>query len=274
MRPETKSNKQTFLLEKIRVVKQSNLERNYHIFYIMAAGASAKDRERWELKPAQSYHYMNQSCCYDRRDGVKDIDLHIELQEAFVTMGFDIAAQDDCLQCVASILALGNLEFEQIPGARDDEQQARPNKESTGATATAAKLLGVTSESLLHSLTARKVTAGTTHVTIFLTPEQAAHARDAMAKALYAATFAWVVAHTNKSIHGEAGATGGGLADGSGAAEFNTDKMFIGLLDIFGFEIFAENYYEQFLINYANEVLQQQFNDFVFRQEQVRSIVL
>ncbi|CAN0581412.1 unnamed protein product, partial [Ectocarpus sp. 12 AP-2014] len=102
----------TFLLEKIRVVKQSKLERNYHIFYIMAAGASPKDRENWELQPAGSYHYMNQSGCYDRRDGVKDIDLHVELQEAFSTMGFDKAVQNDCLGCVASILALGNLEFE------------------------------------------------------------------------------------------------------------------------------------------------------------------
>lgn len=116
---------QTFLLEKIRVVKQSNLERNYHIFYIMVAGASVKDREKWELRPAQSYHYMNQSGCYDRRDGVKDIDLHVELQEAFSTMGFDMAAQNDSLGCVAAILALGNLEFEQIPGARDDEKQVR-----------------------------------------------------------------------------------------------------------------------------------------------------
>ncbi|CAM9911573.1 unnamed protein product [Pylaiella littoralis] len=260
----------TFLLEKIRVVKQSNLERNYHIFYIMVAGASAKERESWELQPAQAYHYMNQSGCYDRRDGVKDIDLHVELQEAFSTMGFDRAAQNDCLGCVASILALGNLEFEQIPGARDDEQQARLNESSGKAMKTAARMLGVSAEALLHCLTARKVTAGTTHVTIFLTPEQSAHARDAMAKALYAATFAWVVAHTNKSIQGEeaSSSAAGDVVGGVGGAEFNTDKMFIGLLDIFGFEVFADNFYEQFLINYANEVLQQQFNDFVFRQEQ------
>ncbi|CAM9404599.1 unnamed protein product [Scytosiphon promiscuus] len=251
----------TFLLEKIRVVKQSRLERNYHIFYIMAAGASAKDRETWELKPPQTYHYMNQSGCYDRRDGVKDVDLHVELQEAFSTMGFDRGAQDDCLGCVASILALGNLEFEQIPGARDDEQQARLPERSAGAMKTAARLLGVSGEDLLHCLTARKVTAGTTHVTIFLTPEQSAHARDAMAKALYAATFAWVVAHTNKSIQGDE-------ASSSATVCCTLKKRFIGLLDIFGFEVFAENFYEQFLINYANEVLQQQFNDFVFRQEQ------
>lgn len=120
------------MLEKIRVVKQSKLERNYHIFYIMAAGASAKDREKWELQSAQNYHYMNQSGCFDRRDGVKDIDLHVELQEAFSTMGFDKAAQDDCLGCVAAILALGNLEFEQIPGARDDEKQVRSERHVIG----------------------------------------------------------------------------------------------------------------------------------------------
>ncbi|CAM9878291.1 unnamed protein product, partial [Ectocarpus sp. 12 AP-2014] len=209
-----------------------------------------------------------------------DIDLHVELQEAFSTMGFDKAVQNDCLGCVASILALGNLEFEEIPGARDDQQQARLKESSLGAMKTAARLLGVSADTLAHCLTAREVTAGTTHVTIFLTPEQSAHARDAMAKALYAATFSWVVAHTNKSIQGDdASAAAAAVADGvggaavaaagvNGGAEFNTDKMFIGLLDIFGFEVFAENFYEQFLINYANEVLQQQFNDFVFRQEQ------
>lgn len=243
----------------------------------MSAGASANDRKRWELKSPQNYHYMNQSGCFDRRDGVKDIDLHVELQEAFSTMGFDKEAQDQCLRCVASILALGNLEFEEIPGARDDEQQARPTDQSKPAMVTAAKLLGVSSDALIHCLTARKVTAGTTHVTIFLTAEQAAHARDAMAKALYAATFAWVVSQTNKSISGVE-ATGtmvdGMVDEGKSAAEFNTDKMFIGLLDIFGFEVFIENFYEQFLINYANEVLQQQFNDFVFRQEQVGALLL
>ncbi|CAN0529709.1 unnamed protein product, partial [Scytosiphon promiscuus] len=85
--------------------------------------------------------------------------LHVELQEAFSTMGFDRGAQDDCLGCVASILALGNLEFEQIPGARDDEQQARLHDRSAGAMKTAARLLGVSGEDLLHCLTARKVTA-------------------------------------------------------------------------------------------------------------------
>ncbi|CAB1101315.1 unnamed protein product [Ectocarpus sp. CCAP 1310/34] len=93
-------------------------------------------------------------------------------------------------------------------------------------------------------------------VTIFLTMEQSRHARDALAKAVYAAMFEWVVGRTNECIEAKQ------------AEVMTEDRIFIGLLDIFGFEIFANNYFEQFLINYANEVLQQQFNNFVFRQEQ------
>jgi len=86
-----------------------------------------------------------------------------------------------------------------------------------------------------------------------LNPEQASEARDGLAKAVYSALFEWVVGRVNKSIQ---------VAPGVRAASF------IGLLDIFGFESFKHNGFEQFLINYCNEVLQQQFNQFVFEAEQ------
>ncbi|CAM9415445.1 unnamed protein product [Chrysoparadoxa australica] len=251
----------TFLLEKIRVVKQTKEERNYHIFYMLDAGASQDQKQRWEMGAIKDYHYTNQSNCYDRRDGVTDKELYAELMGAFATMGFTEQQQADSFDICATVLALGNVSFEAIPSALDDGPQAKITSASKKYLDIAAKLMGVKSDAFIECLISRQVTAGLNHqVTIYLTAEQANAARDAMAKAIYAGMFEWIVQRTNNCIdRGNEGAVSSG---------FNTDKTFIGLLDIFGFEIFKSNYYEQFLINYANEVLQQQFNDFVFRQEQ------
>ncbi|KAG5187970.1 myosin-like protein [Tribonema minus] len=254
----------TFLLEKVRVVKQSALERNYHIFYALYAGATPDQRKHWDLKEPQAYKYTNQSGCYDRRDGVTDRAVFDELMAAFDTMGVTEMQYGGCFDVIAAILALGNVAFADIPGAADDAPHAAATPESKPFLATAARLLGTDAEAIVTALTSRQVTAGLNHqVTIYLEAEQANSARDALSKALYAAMFTWMVKRTNASMDRASNAEAS-----SADADFAMDKPFIGLLDIFGFEIFKENFFEQFLINYANEMLQQQFNDFVFRQEQ------
>ncbi|KAG5187977.1 myosin-like protein, partial [Tribonema minus] len=256
----------TFLLEKVRVVKQSALERNYHIFYALHAGATPDQRKHWDLKEPQAYTYTNQSGCYDRRDGVTDAAVFAELADAFATMGVTGAERGGCFDVIAAVLALGNIEFKDVPGAADDAAKAELAEAGGPFLATAARLLGTDEAAVVTALTSRQVTAGLNHqVTIYLEAEQAASARDALSKALYAALFTWIVKRTNKSLDRASNSESGSE---SPEASFATDKPFIGLLDIFGFEIFKENFFEQFLINYANEMLQQQFNDFVFRQEQ------
>lgn len=79
----------TFLLEKVRVVKHSAMERNYHIFYMLAKGAPPELTKEWELGDLRSHMFTSQSGCYDRRDGVLDSDLYVELIEAFRVMGFE-----------------------------------------------------------------------------------------------------------------------------------------------------------------------------------------
>jgi myosin-5 len=89
---------------------------------------------------------------------------------------------------------------------------------------------------------------------------QAVDARDALAKALYSQLFDWLVARVNKGIR-PASAT----SDSTAAVPV---KAFVGILDIFGFEAFERNSFEQLCINYTNETLQQHFNQFVFKLEQ------
>lgn len=70
-------------------MKHSAMERNYHIFYMLAKGAPPELRQEWELGDLRSHMFTSQSGCYDRRDGVQDSDLYVELIEAFRVMGFE-----------------------------------------------------------------------------------------------------------------------------------------------------------------------------------------
>ena len=81
-------------------------------------------------------------------------------------------------------------------------------------------------------------------ISVDLTLEAANDARDALAKTLYAALFGWLVGRVNHAlaIHSKAAA------------------VQLSILDIYGFECFKENSFEQLCINYANERLQQLFN--------------
>ncbi|XP_076837392.1 unconventional myosin-X [Brachyhypopomus gauderio] len=230
-----------YLLEKNRVVRQNPGERNYHIFYALLAGTSAEQREAFSLLPAEQFHYLSQSGCV-RDHTINDTQTFQEVLNALRTMQFGEENIREVLRLLAGILHLGNIEFLTAGGAQVS---------SKSALSSAAELLGLDCAQLAEVLTHRSMILRGEEISTPLTVEQAGDSRDSMAMALYSQCFTWIISKLNKRIHG------------------NENFKSIGILDIFGFENFEVNRFEQFNINYANEKLQEYFNKHIFSLEQL-----
>lgn len=238
----------TYLLEKVRLPFQQPGERNFHIFYQMIAGGSLEDRQKWNIHAVEDIHYINQGSVYE----LQYVDDHEEyelMRKALQTLGFEEEYQS-CLMCVmAGILHLGQLLFE----SDGDEGSLLSNDPLVVASlGSVSELCGVPLEALKHAITIRIMTTRNETYEIKLKPNESSNARDALAKALYGKVFDWIVTTINRSIQ----------------VEKKQVRADIGVLDIFGFECFKLNSFEQLCINYTNETLQQQFNQFVFKMEQ------
>uniref|UniRef100_A0A3B1IEH2 Unconventional myosin-Va n=1 Tax=Astyanax mexicanus TaxID=7994 RepID=A0A3B1IEH2_ASTMX len=238
------ANMRTYLLEKSRVVFQADEERNYHIFYQLCASAHLPEFKALKLGGANDFHYTKQG----RNpviDGVDDAKEMSTTRNAFILLGINESYQMGLFQVLAAILHLGNVEVKD----RDADSSIIPpnNRHLT----VFCELMGVTYQDMSHWLCHRKLKTATETYIKPIPKLQAINARDALAKHIYAKLFNWIVDHVNKALHSTV-----------------KQHSFIGVLDIYGFETFEINSFEQFCINYANEKLQQQFNMHVFKLEQ------
>ncbi|KAL3517759.1 hypothetical protein ACH5RR_020348 [Cinchona calisaya] len=236
----------TYLLERSRVCQVSDPERNYHCFYMLCA-APEEDLQRYKLGDPRSFHYLNQTNCY-KLDGVDDFKDYIATRKAMDVVGINTDEQDAIFRVVASILHLGNIDFAK---GKEIDSSVPKDEKSRFHLRTAAELLMCDAKALEDSLCKRVIVTRDETVTKLLDPEAATVSRDALAKVVYSRLFDWLVNKINNSI-----------------GQDPNSKLLIGVLDIYGFESFKTNSFEQFCINLTNEKLQQHFNQHVFKMEQ------
>ena len=249
---------QTFLLEKSRVAARPEGERSLHIFYQLVAGVDDELRNDLALLSAADAgtHFAYLASGPMTVDGVDDAAAWCETRAALAAVGVNDDDAHALFRLVAACLHLGNLTFDGV----DDGEGAVVSPGSNVALNHAARLLGVDAPALAASLITRALTVGSGDaVTKRLRPDGAAGARDALAKAVYACAFDWLVGRVNAALSGE-----GENED----ADTTTTTPELAILDIYGFECFADNGFEQLAINTANEHLQAQFNGVMLAAEQ------
>ncbi|KAJ3132722.1 Myosin type-2 heavy chain 1 [Physocladia obscura] len=234
----------TYLLERSRLIFQPATERNYHIFYQLCAAVPAAEKKQLGLDKWESFHYLNQGNAGIVRN-INDVEEFKETQNALSTLGMSVSMQWDIFRLCAAILHIGNTQI------IDSENDASSISSSDGALEKAAELLGIEKADFVKWVT-HKQTGFKEKILKPLNAKAALVARDSVTKVIYTKLFDWLVKAINKNLKRDS----------------TDDQNFIGVLDIYGFEHFAVNSFEQFCINYANEKLQQEFNAHVFRNEQ------
>ena len=245
---------ETYLLEKVRLITQAPGERNYHVFYELLAGLPQRERQPLKIANTTALHFRMtaSSGTLDRRDGVEDRDTYKDLRTALDTIGFSRQEQHDIFAVACALLHTSNIDFRPTQGEGSELVSSTSLKH-------ALHLLGVPMEALNNALCLCAIEARGEIFFKNMSVPQATKATEALIKATYAALFGYIVHKVNNSIS----------VDRIGTGDVSPDQLKrIGVLDIFGFESFQFNSFEQLCINYCNEALQQQFNRFVFKLEQ------
>ncbi|KAA0148544.1 hypothetical protein FNF29_06602 [Cafeteria roenbergensis] len=266
---------ETYLLEKVRITHQGPGERGYHVFYQMHAGLPAELRAELGLRGVETHSILREGGP-EALEGMDDVTDFAETVAAMHTVGVGGAEQSWLWRALAGILHLGDVRFE----AAGSAEGSAVSSDTRDAAARAAALLGfdrpVTDAdaaaegddvcaaspdggsatcdgiaALQGALTGKAIQVAGDSIRTNFSPAQAQSAAESLIKVIYSLIFDWLVRRVNVRVRPSHRAT----------------DSFIGILDIFGFETFKTNSFEQLCINYTNETLQQHFNAFMFRLE-------
>jgi len=239
-----------YLLEKSRVVYQQENERNFHFFYNLLAGADDQTVQRLSLYTSDNFFYTNQGACYTV-DGMDDSSDYRDVRHSMTVVGVTPADQENIIQLVAGILHLGNVAF-------GNDAKGNATVGDGNVLHFAASMLSVDASTLTSALLFRVIQTGGSGArggstyNVPQNPQQALGAKDALSREIYSRMFDWIIVKINASL-----------------GRYQTPfRSVIGILDIYGFEIFGRNGFEQFCINYVNEKLQQYFIELTLKAEQ------
>lgn len=235
----------SYMLELSRIEFQSENERNYHIFYQCLKGLPQSERDTYGFLEMNQYKFLNRWNCYDA-PGIDDVKDFAEVKRE-LQMLFSESEYADFMRCIAGILLCGNIEFKEVAAMGVDNAASISNQDDFNKLCAA---LGVDGEKAAQALTTKVVTIQGKTIESAVTIAAAEVNVRALAKDLYGSLFEFCIDKINSII------------------TFDDQACkWIGILDIYGFEYFQRNTYEQLLINYANERLQQYFINRVFASE-------
>ena len=224
------------LLEKTRVINQEEKERNFHIFYEILKGMEEEKLKKYNLeRDYKKYEYLKRSNCDERTDNVNDKEEFKKLENALEIFNIN---KEEIYSIISGILHIGNIKIEKGEIKNNEELKI------------ISKLLKIEESKLKEIFLFKKIRVDGELIKKKLNMKESNNIKDTLSKIIYNRLFNNLVEEINKLIKREEG------------------EYYIGILDIFGFEVFKKNNYEQFNINYANEKLQQEFNNYVFKEEQ------
>ena len=263
-----------YLLEKTRITAQVEGERNYHIFYQLFSGADDVTLAKFKLDNGiAAFRYLgNRDMLLSRRDATA----FAETMSCLDSIGLVEDEKNDVLGIIAAVLHIGNIDFEVVKN--DDNhsggEKAQMTESSAESLKAACSLLGLDETKVSEAMLTKLLSVGGKTIHKPQDVGQASDKRDAFAKLVYSSLFVWLVNRINATLASDGAPPS---KESKEDAVFSPVRSpykppvptgFIGVLDIYGFENFDNNGFEQLLINYANEKLQRHFNRHLFEVEQ------